>query len=127
MGFLAKLFGREGAEVWPVRIDDANFEREVYQSELPVLLDVWGPDCAPCKQLEPIIVRLARQYQGRIKVAELNSAAAPRAVKRLGIRGTPTVVYFRGRVVVERVVGFRGELYHREIIDQELLGHDEAR
>ena len=127
MGFLAKLFGLDGAEVWPVHVDDANFEQEVYQSELPVLLDVWGPDCAPCKQLEPIIVRLAKTYQGRIKVAELNSAAAPRSVKRLGIRGTPTVIYFRGRTLVERVSGFRGELYHREIIEEELLPPGDGR
>jgi len=122
MSLLAKLFGPREAEVWPVHIDDDNFQREVLRSAEPVLLDVWGPGCAPCKQLEPIVVRLATRYRGRVKVAELNAAAAPRTVRKLGIKGTPTVLYFHKGRIIERVVGFRGELYHQEIIDTELLG-----
>lgn len=122
MGLLARLFGSSTPEVWPTRITDDNFEAEVFRSELPVLLDVWGPDCAPCRQLEPIVIGLAREYQGRVKVCEVNAAAAPRTMKRLGVRGTPTVVYYRGRVEVTRVVGFRGSIYHREVIDNDLLG-----
>ena len=121
MGLLSKLFGAKAPEVWPVHVDDDNFEEEVFRSELPVLLDLWGPNCAPCKQLESIIVRLAREYQGRVKVCEVNTAASPRVSKRFGVRGTPTVIYLDGRTEVARVVGFRGELYHREIIDHDLL------
>jgi len=121
MGFLANLFGL-GPQVLPVHVDDANFEAEVLRSELPVMLDVWGPGCAPCKQLEPIVIGLTKKYQGRVKVAELNAAEAPRAARRLGVQGTPTVVYLRSGKEIERVVGFRGELYHDEIIQTELLG-----
>lgn len=125
MGLIAKLFGAKEPEVWPVHVDDDNFAAEVRRSELPVVLDVWGPGCAPCKQLEPIIVRLAQQYQGRVKVAEINAASSPKTMTKLGVRGTPTVLYFDQGNVVARVVGFRGELYHREIIDTELLGRVE--
>ena len=121
MGFLSKLFGPKQPEVWPVHIDDENFKAEVTRSPIPVLLDVWGPGCAPCKQLEPIIVRLATRYQGRVKVAEINAAEAPRTMQKLGVMGTPTVLYFKDGHVVERVVGFRGELYHAQFIDEELL------
>lgn len=121
MGFLSKLFGPKEPEVWPVHVDDENFKAEVSRSREPVLLDVWGPGCAPCKQLEPIIVRLARRYQGRVKVAEMNAADSPKTMERLGVMGTPTVLYFKNGHVVERVVGFRGELYHQEFIEQELL------
>jgi thioredoxin-like negative regulator of GroEL len=121
MSFLSKLFGPKEPEVWPVHVDDENFKAEVTRSPLPVLLDVWGPGCAPCKQLESIIIRLAKRYQGRVKVAELNAAASPKTMERLGVMGTPTVLYFKRGHVVERVVGFRGELYHQEFIDQELL------
>lgn len=121
MGLLSSLFGPRQPEVWPTHITDENFEAEVWRSEVPVLLDVWGPDCAPCKQLEPIILRLARQYAGRLKVCEVNAAAAPRTMRRLGVRGTPTVIYYRGRTEVTRVVGFRGTLYHQEIIESDLL------
>ena len=127
MGLLSKLFGDKQPEVWPVHVDDDNFAAEVRRSELPVLLDIWGPGCAPCKQLEPIIVRLAQRYQGRVKVAEMNAAASPRTMTKLGVKGTPTVLYFKKGAVVERVVGFRGELYHQEIIDEDLLGLVEGK
>jgi thioredoxin 1 len=119
MGFFSWLLGkREDAPV--VHVDDANFEAEVLRSELPVMLDVWGPGCVPCQQLEPIVVRLAGRYRGRVKVAELNAAAAPDTAARLGVRGTPTVLYFRGGRVIERVVGFRGEAWHDEILRHDL-------
>ncbi len=122
MSFWSKLFGPKEPEVWPVHVDDENFKAEVTRSELPVLLDVWGPDCAPCKQLEPIVIRLAKRYQGKVKVAEINAAAAPKTMRKLGVMGTPTVVYFRNGHEVERAVGFRGELYHQEVIEKGLLG-----
>jgi thioredoxin 1 len=124
MGFFTKLFGPAEPKVWPVHVDDDNFAAEVRRSELPVLLDVWGPSCAPCKQMEPIIFRLAKQYQGRVKVAEINAAAAPRTMKKLFVNSTPTIVYFDKGQEVERVVGLRGERYHQEFIDNELLGVD---
>ncbi len=121
MGFFAKLFGRAEPKVWPVHADDENFAAEVRRSSLPVLLDVWGPSCAPCKQMEPIIFRLAKQYQGRVKVAEINAAAAPRTMKTLFVTSTPTIIYFDKGQEVERVVGLRGEHYHQQLIDNELL------
>ena len=121
MSLLAKLFGPSEPEVWPQHVDDSNFKAEVTYSKVPVLLDIWGPGCAPCKQLEPIIVKLARRYHGKIKVAELNAEQAPRTARKLGVRGTPTVLYFRDGHVVERVVGFRAEHYHRDFIERELL------
>ena len=121
MGLLAKLFGPKEPEAWPVHVDDANFESEVLRSREPVMLDVWGPGCAPCKQLEPIVIRFAGRYAGRLKVAEINAADSPRTMQKLGVMGTPTVVYFRKGREVERVVGFKGELYHQDIIESDLL------
>lgn len=122
MSFLSKLFGPREPEVWPVHVDDESFKAEITRSTEPVMLDIWGPGCAPCKQLEPIVVRMARKYRGRVKVAELNAAEAPRTVRKLGVQGTPTVVYFKGGREIERAVGFRGELYHQEVIEKALLG-----
>ena len=125
MGLLAKLFGPSKPKVMPVHVDDTNFNAEVRQSTLPVLLDVWSPMCAPCKQMEPVIIRLATQYQGKVKVAEINAAASPKTMKKLYVSATPTILYFNRGGEVERIEGFRGELYHREFIDNELLA-DEA-
>jgi thioredoxin-like negative regulator of GroEL len=120
MGWLGDLF-KVKAKVQPVSVNDENFEAEVVRSELPVMLDVWTPTCTHCHKLEPIVMDLATRYQGRVKVAEVNGAEAPATMARLQVRGTPTVIYFREGREVERVVGFRGSLYHSEYIDNELL------
>ena len=125
MGFLSRLLAGV-PKAMPVHVDDSNFEREVMRSDLPVMLDVWGPDCVPCRHLEPIVMRLAGRYQGRVKVAEANAAGSPRTAARLGVQGTPTVVFFRGRREVERVVGFKGEAWLDEIVQTELLGEPAA-
>ena len=121
MGLLATFLGRKTPRVQPVHIDDANFVAEVVRSELPVVLDIWSEGCGPCRMLEPIIMDLAVKYDGRVKVAEANAAAAPHTAARLGVLGTPTVVFFKDRREVERVVGFVGSQYLQEVVEAELL------
>ncbi len=122
MGLLSKLFGPRAPRVQPTHVDDASFATEVLRAELPVVVDVWSPGCGPCRMLEPIVMDLASEYAGRVKVAELNAAEAGRTAARYGVMGTPTVLFFRGGREVERVVGFVGSRYLREVIDAELLG-----
>ena len=119
MGWLRKMFGMKD-KVQPITITDDNFEEEILRSDVPVLLDVWTPTCVHCHKLVPIVVDLATRYQGRLKVAEVNGAEAPDTMAALSVRGTPTVVYFSGGEV-ERIVGFRGSLYHQDLIENELL------
>jgi thioredoxin 1 len=121
MGILSSIFRPKPPPVMPVRVDDHNFAAEVLRSDLPVLLDVWSPGCGPCGMLEPIIIRLAGQFRGRVRVAEMNAAEAGATAARLGVMGTPTVLFFKGRREVGRVVGFVGERYLREVIESELL------
>jgi thioredoxin len=121
MGWFTRLLGLEATPHAVVHVTDENFQKEVLKSEVPVLLDVWSDGCGPCKLLEPVVMELSREYQGRLKVAELNVALGPKAVKKLGVSGTPTVVYFKKGRVVERVVGFRAGHYHRDYLDRELL------
>jgi thioredoxin len=127
MGLLEKLFGPRKQRVQPVHVDDESFLREVARSDLPVLLDVWSPGCGPCRMLEPIVMDLAAEYQGRVKVAEMNAAEAQRHTARLGVMGTPTVLFLRRGREVHRVVGFVGARYLREVVEAELLGGAAAR
>ena len=120
MGWLSDIFGG-GEQVQPVMIDDDNFRDEVLRSKVPVVLDVWSTSCAPCKRLEPVMFGLAKKYGGRVKVAELNVQRGLRTARNLGVRGTPTVLYFYGGAEVDRVVGFRGQEYHEEVIEENLL------
>lgn len=115
MGFFAKILGLTPKRL-PIRVDDESFEKEVRSSSLPVIVDVWGPNCHACKQLEPVIMQLAAEYDGRVKVCEMSVLLAPRTAALLRIKGTPTVLYFQRGREVERVVGMRGSLYHEQTI-----------
>jgi thioredoxin 1 len=121
MGLLARLLGGKAPRVQPVHVDDSNFVAEVLRSEQPVVLDVWSEGCGPCRMLEPVIMDLAAKYDGRVKVAEANAAKARHTAARLGVLGTPTVLFFKDRQEVERVVGFVGSRYLEEIVEAELL------
>lgn len=115
MGFFANLLGLT-PEKMPVHIEDGTFQAEVIRSKIPVIVDVWGPSCQPCKTLEPIIKGLAAQYDGRVKVCEMNTHLAPRTCTQLKISSTPTVLYFERGREVDRVSGLRGSIYHEETI-----------
>jgi thioredoxin 1 len=117
MGIFSKLLGLSPSKP-PVHVDDGNFEAEVLRSSLPVVLDVWGPNCQPCKQLEPVIKALAATYDGRVKVAEMGIHFAPRAATSLRVTGTPTVLYMAKGREKERVVGVRASLYHEQTIEE---------
>lgn len=120
MGFLKKLFGDSIPDKQPVHLTDENFNAEVLDSEIPVIVDFWGPGCPPCKQLEPVIMKLAGKYDGRVKVCEANTRETIAAAQRYNIRATPSVLYFApGGRLVTQVRGFRGRLYHEEILQVE--------
>ncbi len=121
MGILSWL-GFDGAtEKEPVSLNDNNFAEEVRKSKVPVVVDVWSNGCQPCMALVPTIKRLAGKYEGRVKVAELNVGRAPKTARKLSVRGTPTVLFFKNGAVVERVVGMRGQHFFEEIIEEDLL------
>jgi thioredoxin 1 len=121
MGILSFL-GFDGAgEKEPVELSDANFDAEVARSKLPVMVDVWSNGCQPCAALVPTVRRIAAKYDGRVKVGHLNVGAGMKTAARLGVRGTPTVLFFKKGKVVERVVGVRGQHYFEEIIEEDLV------
>lgn len=121
MGLLSWLGFDGGCEKTPVSLNDKNFVTEVRNAKTPVMLDVWSNGCAPCMSLVPTVRRLACKYDGKIKVAELNVATGQKSAAKLGVRGTPTILFFKNGQVVERVVGVRGQHYFEEIIETELL------
>jgi thioredoxin-like negative regulator of GroEL len=123
MSLLKKLFGLTPTKR-PLSVNDTNFEREVLASTLPVLLDVWGASCGPCKQLEPVIMDLAAHYDGRVKVCELSAQAAPRVAALLKVQATPTVLYFYEGKELERIHGFRSSLFHKQSIQELFAIHD---
>ena len=122
MDFLKRFLAPKAPKVQPAHVDDENFVDEVLRSDQPVMLDVWSPGCGPCAMLEPIVMDLAAAYAGRVKVAEMNAAEAMEYTARFGVMGTPTVLFFKKGREVERVTGFVGSRYLRQVIDEDLLG-----
>lgn len=86
-------------------ITDDSFEPEVLQSDVPVLVDYWAEWCGPCKQIAPILDEVAKEYQGRLKVAKINVDENRQVPARFGIRGIPTLMLFRNGNVEDTRVG----------------------
>lgn len=86
-------------------VSDAAFEQEVLQSTTPVLVDYWAEWCGPCKMIAPILDEVAKEYQGRLKVAKLNIDENPMTPPKYGIRGIPTLMIFKNGNVEATKVG----------------------
>ncbi len=86
-----------------------NFDREVLQSETPVLVDFWAEWCGPCKMLAPIIDELAGEYAGKVKIGKVNIDNNQELAVKYAIQSIPTILLFKGGEVQEQHVGLKGK------------------
>ena len=85
-------------------VTDDSFEHEVLKSDTPVLIDYWAEWCSPCKVIAPILEEVAKEYEGRLKVAKINVDENHQVPAKFGIRGIPTLMLFKnGNVEATRV------------------------
>ena len=89
----------------PIEFTDTNFQREVIDSDTPVLVDFWAVWCGPCKMIAPVVEELASEYNGLLKVGKVNVDTNPEVSMKFGIRSIPTIMIFKGGKVVEQIIG----------------------
>lgn len=86
-------------------ISDAEFQNEVLESSIPVLVDFWAPWCGPCRVVGPIVDQIASELGGKVKVLKMNVDDNPEVPGQLGIRSIPTLKVFSGGKEVNQMVG----------------------
>ena len=104
----------------PVTVTDTNFKTEVLDDNLPVLVDFWASWCSPCKAIAPIVEELAGEYEGKIKVAKVDTDANPQTPGMFGIMSIPTLMIFKGGKAIERIVGYQPKAALKAKIDAAL-------
>jgi thioredoxin 1 len=89
----------------PVEITDANFSKEVLESQVPVLIDFWAVWCGPCRTIAPVVEEIASEYDGKLKVGKMDVDNNSQTPLTYGIRSIPTLMVFKGGKVVEQIIG----------------------
>jgi thioredoxin 1 len=99
-------------------VTDDSFEREVMQSDVPVLVDFWGDHCAACRQISPILSELAEERSSSLKIVKIHAAENATTSAQFGVRAMPTVLVFDQGTVRGQLVGARSKADFAELVDQ---------
>lgn len=102
----------------PIKVDSESFQSRVLGSEKPVLVDFWAEWCAPCRALEPIVVELAKEFEGKAVFAKLNVDENPEIAQDYGVYGIPTMILFDQGKEQSRIIGLRPKTYISEALNK---------
>jgi thioredoxin 1 len=102
----------------PLHVTDAEFEKTVLQSNLPVVVDFWAPWCGPCRMVAPTLDKLATEYAGKLVIAKVDTDENPDWAGRFGVQGIPTMLFVANGKLIHRQVGALPEGILRDLVGQ---------
>ena len=102
----------------PIHITDGTYQQTVLDSKIPVIVDFWAPWCGPCKMVAPILDKLAKEYEGKLIVAKINTDENQEWMMKYGIQGIPTMLFVANGKIVHRQVGALPERMLRDTVAQ---------
>ena len=102
----------------PLHVTDAAFEKTVLQNTLPVIVDFWAPWCGPCKMVAPVLDKLAKEQEGKLVVAKVNTDENSEWAMKYGVQGIPTMLFVADGKIVHRQVGALPENMLRSVVDE---------
>lgn len=102
----------------PIEVTDSNFEQEVINSDIPVVVDFWAIWCGPCKMIAPIMEEFASEYDGKVKITKLDVDNNPNVAVKYGIRSIPTVLLFKDGKIIEQIIGAYPKSYFQDKISK---------
>lgn len=88
-----------------LRVSDANFEKEIIKADMPAMVDFWAEWCGPCKMVGPAVEALAKEYEGKVKIAKMDVDENRETPARFGIRSIPTLIMFKEGKVAHTLIG----------------------
>jgi thioredoxin 1 len=108
-------------------VTDADFEAEVLQSPIPVLVDLWAEWCAPCRMVAPVVEQIANETEGVLKVVKVDVDSNPGVPRQYGVLNLPTLLLFKDGEEVKRSVGFKNKPQLLKLIAEHVEGVGAAR
>jgi len=102
----------------PIHVTDAAFEQTVLKSNLPVIVDFWAPWCGPCRMVAPTLEKIAKEQEGKLVVAKVNTDENNQWATKYDVEGIPTMLFVYKGKVVHKQVGALPEAMLRQVLEQ---------